>query len=168
MTKSKWFESTKKRSIVIFLCVFLIAAVGFCVKTGLTGGADKDIKIQTEYCDLYYPARWGKNIKILQTENDVQFRAEIEGYGLQPLFDIHFNSDAGTFCGVILTEDGAEVTVSQTTYPIEPKEEWPWEQLDMVRQMQAELTGILSQMPLTMPEPADAQAVQEATGSTGV
>lgn len=163
MAMSRWLANRKTVLIFVLLSIIVVGTVIFCKENARSDGPKDAIKIPTEYCDLYYPSVWGDHIKILQTDNIVQFRAVIDGYGLQPLFDIHFNSDEGVFCGIISAEEGREVSVSQTTYPIVPEENWSQEQLEMLHEMQDGLHYLLSQMPIAVSETAPVLEEQPAT-----
>ena len=166
MAKNRWIKGKTTVLMLILLGVFMTGTMVSCVKTVLSGGKKDHIQIQTEYCDLYYPSRWGENVKIVQTEDTVQFWAVMEGYGLLPLFDIHFDSDEGSFYGMITAEDGTEVPVSLTVYAIEPDESWSQEQCELLYGMQEDLDSLLSKLPIVASGSSNAQEDQQASDMT--
>ena len=164
---AKWLNRKNMVLVLILLGILLVGMILFSTKTA-SDGETGDIKIHTQYCDLYYPSRWRESIKILQTEDTVQFRADIDGNGLQPLLDIHFNSDEGIFCGMISTEGHGEVSVSKTTYPIKPDAKWNQEQLEMIYEMQDACNTLLSKLSFVIPEDPEEQQVPQASETTTV
>ena len=147
MAEMKW---TKNRKIVLtlFLAVFvLVISVFLLVRAGVD-----DIRIKTDFCDLYYPSEWKKQVRIQKESNSVLFQAEIEGYAVHPLFEIHFDSDEGKYCGMVSTKDGGEVSVSLTAYPIEADASWDQEYINMLYGMQEGINHLLSKLPLVASE----------------
>ena len=119
------------------------------------------MKIKTVYCDLCYPSHWKEYIAIRQTDNTVRFLADIKDYETQPLFDIHFDSDTGSPCGMLMTKNGAEVFVSLTVYPIVQAETMSQEQLDLLYGMQEDLNDLLENLALTEPRETTPAAAEQ-------
>ena len=165
MKKRSLFESKNAVRILILLGVVLAVAVIFGLKKAPAREEKDFIEIKTEYGTLYYSSRWEDHIRILQTDNTVQFRAAIDGHELLPLFSIHFDSAEGDLYGAMTTEDGSEVPVSLSIYPIAPEDGWSQKQLEMLYEMQNGLQYLLSQMPIAVAETVPAQ---EETHSTEV
>lgn len=163
MKKHRWLESKKAIWILILLGVILAASLVLGLKKAPAEAKKDFIEIRTEYCTLYYPSRWEQNIRVLQEENTLRFRAQTEGSGLHPLFDIHFGSDEGEFFCLIGAEDGTTVSVSQTTHPLDPEGKLSPEELETLRAMQAELAVLLSKLPAAQPETAETQTEPPAS-----
>lgn len=147
MTEIKWTKN-KKMVLTIFLAVFVLAISVFL----LTRADMNGIRIKTDFCDLYYPSEWKKQVGIQKESNSVLFQAEIEGYAVQPLFEIHFDSDEGDYYGMVSTKDGGEASVSLTAYLIEADASWNQEYINTLYGMQEGINHLLSKLPLVASE----------------
>lgn len=148
----------KTVALVVVLLFILLLAVFLLVRTESVDSADGEIKIKTDYCDLYYPDRWEEYLQIENAGNSVKFRADMKEYGVHPLFDIHFDSEEGVFYDRIRAKDGSEAAVSLTLYFVEPDGSWDQESSDILYGMQEDVNYLCAKLPLANP--------QESMGST--
>lgn len=148
MTQMKLTKTKAVVAAIAVICVLLAAAIFWSVRAAADKNAVGEMKIETAFCDLYYPAQWKDYVKIQEVDNTVQFSAEVKGHAAQPLFDVHFDQEDGVFYDRILAKDNTAVTVSLTVYPIEADAGWDQEYVDQLYGMQDDLNYLCARLPL--------------------
>lgn len=159
--KIGWLKRNKK--IIILASVILIALIGSLMIAGGKKNNDnteeknsmnidlysedtKAFKIETSYCNLYYPEEWKALIHTqIVSENDseaVQFWAEFEGKEKIHLFDIIFGGDAYTV-GTLKMKTGEIISVNVLSHDIELDDTWTEAEKEKVYIMMEDINYIL-------------------------
>lgn len=103
--------------------------------------------IETDYCKLYYPAKWEANLQTEIKDEDgyvVEFYGAVEGKDKQPLFNIVFGGEADFVIGTI-DKDGEAVEVGCKF--MEPAvEEWKTEEADTIYAMQEDMNYLFGML----------------------
>lgn len=100
--------------------------------------------IETDYCKLYYPAKWEANLQTEIKDEEgyvVEFYGAVEGKDKQPLFNIVFGQEADFVIGTI-DKDGEAVEVG-CTFMDPAVEEWNTEEADIIYAMQEDMNYLI-------------------------
>lgn len=145
-------KNKKMIQVAIVLGCILLAVVFFLPEETIVPGSNTgDITIETEYCDLYYPARWEDIVKIDVQGNRIVFQADFQRKGILPLFDISFGDADGTLCGTIETKNGETMDVCLTVHSLSPKVKLKQENLDVLYAMLDDVNYLCGKLPIVKP-----------------
>lgn len=115
----------------------------------ITGKKD-DVKIETPYCDLWFPGDWAGFLKTEIIESpvySVKFSAELESGKVQELFTVYFGGETGSLLGVIKGSSG-ETEVRVDIPEFVPDGSWSASDINIVFSMQEEVNYIIDKLPL--------------------
>ena len=159
-------KNKKTIAVVVAACALLAAvfsAVYFWPQEVIVpGSAEGDMTIETEYCDLYYPARWKELVKIRIQDGCVTFYADLKRLGEYPLFDISFTDNGGALYGTIRTKDGMSADVYLSAYPVSGKRKLRQENMDLLYAMQDDMNQLCGKLPLVNDPESDPEKVVQA------
>ena len=102
--------------------------------------------IETDYCKLYFPAKWQDNLEVEFNEegNVVEFYGIVEGRDRQPIFNIVFNESADVKIGTI--SKGNE-TIDISWQFVEPNVDgWSTEEADILYAMQEDINYLFGML----------------------
>lgn len=111
-----------------------------------------DMTITTDFCDLYYPARWEAFLEVRIRDNCVSFEADLEKRGTYPLFDICFGEAQGHRFDTILTSDGAETDVYVTVHSMPETAKLKGDALELLYAMQDGVNYLCGKLPVVTKE----------------
>ena len=110
---------------------------------------EDSFKIETEYCDLYYPLKWKEQVRVEVVEGDVytvQFYAALEEKEEMHLFDIAFAGEEGIELGYLESENGEEIAVDYISYEPEFGEGWSEEEQNDIYAMAEDVNYIIGML----------------------
>lgn len=108
-----------------------------------------DLKMDTPYMELHYPAKWMDCVLIQVEEGDsysVTYSAVIGTHPQQHLFTVHFGGSQGTSLKTIKAESGEMVEIRIELTELELDGTWSAEERSTVTSMQEDLNYLLSKM----------------------
>lgn len=124
-----------KKIIVLLLCLCMATAFVACDEGSGTSTADSAAThdssavnvidpnenvfvIHTDYCDMKYPSKWEKEVKVDVSAEKVSFTT---ADGKAKLFDLCFGGNEGYIYGTLTGENPVEIRV--VSYDIDAKQE---------------------------------------------
>lgn len=114
------------------------------LKMESAGESVNTVRVETPYVVLQYSADWGTALYTQITEEEiykVSFYGQVGDIEPKHLFDLCFGGDNGTLLGWVTD---ARVPVYLTCFDLDPKWNWPHEDLDSLYAMQEEVNVIIS------------------------
>lgn len=115
-----------------------------------TGKVDPDdLKMDTPYMELHYPAKWMDYVSIQVTEGDVysvSYGCVIGSHPEQHLFTVHFGGDQGVSLKTVKGENGEMVEIRIELTELELDGTWTAEERTIITTMQEDLNYLLSKM----------------------
>ena len=118
--------------------------------TQSTGKVDPDdLKMDTPYMELHYPAKWMDTVLIQVEEGEaysVVYSAVIGTHPQQHLFTVHFGGTQGTSLKTIKADSGEMVEIRIELTELELDGSWSAEERSIVTSMQEDLNYLLSKM----------------------
>ncbi len=108
-----------------------------------------DLKMDTPYMELHYPAKWMDYVLIQVEEGEsysVSYSAVIGTHPQQHLFTVHFGGSLGTSLKTIKAESGEMVEIRIELTELELDGTWSAEERSIVTSMQEDLNFLLNKM----------------------
>lgn len=159
----------KRKAVVAIIAVIgllLAAAVFWPRQKAADDGAEKAMKIETNYCDLHYPSKWEETVIIEKQGDSVAFRADLKNQGVHPLFDVCFGIENGFFYDMIRAKDGSEIGVYLVVHPVSGDGTLNQETVDLLYAMQEDMNYLCKRLPaLGVPQPTEPE--ETIVGNTG-
>lgn len=109
------------------------------------GGTDESI-VETPYCNLRYTTVWGSSLYTETVEDNgdkIIFYGKVGEIEPQPLFEICFGESQGALLGWVTDQ---HVPVYLTFFELDPKWDWPQENVDNLYGMQEEINVIIENL----------------------
>ena len=165
----------KKKKIIIavaaVVAVCVLAAAVLLIWKGRTPqpsediiqtGPEGDLLIETEICDLYFPAKWKDMLQVEVKNKQVTLIADLQ-QGRYPLFDVSFGQENGFLFGQITAKDGSQVQVYLQAHTIPQDSKLDAETADILYAMQDDLNYLCAKLPVVSQQ-ADPQQPQQTAG----
>lgn len=108
-----------------------------------------DLKLDTPYMELHYPAKWMDYLSIEVTEGDaysVSYSGVIGSHPAQHLFTVHFGGDQGVSLKTVKGENGEMVEIRIELTELELDGTWSAEERTIITTMQEDLNYLLGKM----------------------
>lgn len=111
-----------------------------------------NLRIETPYCMVYYPAKWSEYISYEydDTQEDVyKLNFYSSMYGLEPvyLFSIYFGGDEGEQLGAVMSEEGIPVPVNLIMAELDLSY-WSQSDASIIYSMQEASNQLIEKLPL--------------------
>ena len=115
--------------------------------TTLPNEGDREaMGIDTEYCQLMYPAQWAEHLKLDPKQDSIAFYCvNTEGQELL-LFTIYFGGDQGTAAKTIRDYNGNSVEVRVDIQELNPDSTWTDADRRIARSMQEDMNYLLEKL----------------------
>lgn len=136
----------KKKYYLVGIAVILVILAGMFIFNNQDN--NDYMKIETPYCDLYYPNQWEDSVRININESDicmVEFYAKIGDKPEVQMFNIVFGGQFSNPIGQ-LDVNNESIDVSIMTFDLIDSNDWSEEEKDSYYAMQEDVNCIISNL----------------------